>query len=76
MSRLSKKKEDLLRDFESGGNRSRKRKREGKEEDVGNTLFLWFEQKLGQGAHLSGPLLKQKACDLLVLREWTTFLFT
>ena len=58
------KKEDLVRDFESGGNRSRKRKREGKEEDVGIALFLWFEQKLGQGARLSEPLLKQKACDL------------
>ena len=57
------KKEDLVRDFESGGNRSRKRKREGKE-DVGIALFLWFEQKLGQCAHLSEPLLKQKACDL------------
>ena len=57
------KKEDLVRDFESGGNRSRKRKREGKE-DVGIALFLWFEQKLGQGAHLSEPLLKQKVCDL------------
>ena len=58
------KKEDLIRDFESGGNRSQKRKREGKEEDVivGNALFLWFEQKLGLGAHLSGTLLK--ACDL------------
>ena len=63
VSCLSKKKDDLIRDFESGGNRSRKRKREGKEEDVGNALFLWFEQKLGQGARLSGPLLKQKACD-------------
>ena len=41
MSRLSKK--DLVRDFESGGNRSRKRKSEGKEEDA---LFLCFEQKL------------------------------
>ena len=27
-------------------------------------LFLWFEQKLGQGARFSGPLLKQKACEL------------
>ena len=44
VSRLSKK--DLVRDFESGGNRSRKRKSEGKEEDVGNALFLCFEQKL------------------------------
>ena len=45
VSRLSKK-EDLIRDFESGGNRSQKRKIEGKEEDVGNALFLCFEQKL------------------------------
>ena len=35
VSRLSKKKDDLVRGFESGSNRSRKRKREGKEEDVG-----------------------------------------
>ena len=62
--RLSKKKEDLVRDFESEGDRSRKRKREGKEEDVGNALFLWFEQKLGQVACLSGTVLKQKTCDL------------
>ena len=47
VSRPSKK-EDLVRDFESGGNHSRKRKREGKEEVVGIALFLWFEQKLGQ----------------------------
>ena len=58
----SKKKEDLVRDFESGGHRSRKRKREGKE-DVGIALFLWFEQKLGHCVHLLEPLLKQKACD-------------
>ena len=62
-ARLSKK-DDFILDLESEGNRSRKRKREGKEEDVGNVLFLWFEQKLGQGAHFSGPLLKQKACEL------------
>ena len=48
VSRLFKK-EDLVRDFESGGNRSRKRKRKGKKEDVGNALFLWFEQKLVPG---------------------------
>ena len=62
-ARLSKK-DDFIRDFKSGGNRSRKRKREGNEEDVGNALFLWFEQKLGQGVRLSEPLLKQKACEL------------
>ena len=62
-ARLSKK-DDFIRDFKSGGNRSQKRKREGNEEDVGNVLFLWFEQKLGQGARLSGLLSKQKACEL------------
>ena len=54
---------DFIRDFKSGGNRSRKRKLKSNE-DVGNALFLWFEQKLGQGARLSGPLSKQKACEL------------
>ena len=39
VSRLSKKKDDFIRDFESGGNRSRKRKQEGNEEDVGNLYF-------------------------------------
>ena len=55
----------LIRDFESGGNRNRKRKTEGKEEDVGNALFLFRTKTVGQGARLSWPLLKQKACDLL-----------
>ena len=58
MSGLSKK--DLVRDFESGGNRSRKRKSEGKEENVGNALFLFRTETVGQGARVSGPLLKQK----------------
>ena len=40
------------------------KKLKSNEEDVGNALFLWFEQKLGQGARLSGPLSKQKACEL------------
>ena len=64
VSRLSKNKQDLIHEFESGGNHERKRRRGSKEEDVGDALFLWFEHKLGQGACLSGPLLKQKACDL------------
>ena len=41
-ARLSKK-DDFILDLESEGNRSRKRKGQGKEEDVGNVLFLWFE---------------------------------
>ena len=49
--------------FESEGNRSRKQKREGKKEDVGNDLFLWFEQKLG------------KACDL-AFTQGTNYTYT
>ena len=64
VSRLSKNKHDLFFEFESGVNHGQILKREGKEEDVENALFLWFEQKLGQGACLSGLFLKQKACDM------------
>ena len=63
-SRLVKNKHELTEALESGGNQRRKRMREGKEEDVGKALFLWFEQKTAQVAHLSGPVLKQKASDL------------
>ena len=56
---------DFIRDFKSGGNHSRKRKREGNQEDVGNALFLWFEQKLGQGACLS----RQVRASLLTLNN-------
>ena len=64
VSRLVKNKHELTEALESGGNQRRKHMCEGKEEDVGKALFLWFEQKTAQGARLSGPVLKQKASDL------------
>ena len=67
VSHLAKNKVDLLCAFENGGNQSRKRKRERKEKEVGDALFLWFEQKLGQGTRLSGPILKKKATDLALI---------
>ena len=75
VSRLAKNKEDILRAFENGGNHRRKRKRESKEKEAGDALFLWFEQKLGQGARLSGPILKKKATDLTLTlgTEFTTW---
>ena len=63
VSHLAKNKEDLCA-FENEGNQSRKRKRESKEKEVGDALFLWFKQKLGQGIRLSGPILKKKASNL------------
>ena len=36
----------------------------GTENDHGKALFLWFQQKLSQGARFSGPLIKEKAREL------------
>ena len=43
LSRIVKMKDDLIRDFEAGGCRTRKRQRASKENDVGDALFLWFQ---------------------------------
>ena len=64
VSRLQKKKGELVRQYEGGASASRKRQRGGTEDDVGKALFLWFQQKLSQGARLSGPLIKEKAREL------------
>ena len=44
VSRIVKNKRELVKSLKSGSNQLRKRKREGKEQDVGNALhvFLWF----------------------------------
>ncbi|XP_070550158.1 tigger transposable element-derived protein 4-like [Ptychodera flava] len=63
VSRLVKAKQQIFDQFDTG-NHNRKRQRAGKEEEVGSALFLWFQQKISQGARLSGPLLKQKATEL------------
>ena len=63
VSRLVSLKNTIFAQFEEG-NKKRKWLRSGKEEDVGNALFLWFKQKLTQGARLSGTILKQKASEI------------
>ncbi|XP_014661713.1 PREDICTED: tigger transposable element-derived protein 4-like isoform X2 [Priapulus caudatus] len=63
ISRLLKAKAIILADYESG-NKNRKRKREGKEQDVGHALHAWFQQKLAQGARPTGPILKNKAKEI------------
>jgi hypothetical protein len=68
LSRIIKVKDDTIRDFEVGGSQTRKRQRASKENDVGDALFLWFQQKITQGAPLSGPLLKQKATELALTK--------
>lgn len=73
VSRLVKGKVEILQQFENNGNPNRKRQRAGKNEEVGNALFLWFRQKLSQGARISGPMLKQKAADLAAA-EGTDFM--
>ena len=43
---------------------SQKRQRDGKEPDVQEALALWLEQKVLQGANVSGLVLKEKASSL------------
>lgn len=47
VSCLLKKKHELTEALENGGNQQRKYMCEGKEEDIGKALFLWFEPKDG-----------------------------
>ena len=56
--------EELIHHFESGANQGQKQQRASKQEDVRDALFLWFRQKINQGAGLSGSILKQKASEL------------
>ena len=71
---IVKFKGEILKQFDNGGNHEQKCQRSCKEEDVGSALFLWFQQKVAQGARLSGPLLKQKATELASAKgtEFTT----
>ena len=64
VSCLQKNKDGLVRQYEGRANTSRKWQRRSKEDDVGRALFVWFQQKLSQGARLCGPLIKQKAREL------------
>ena len=67
ISRIVQGKDRIVSDFETSG-RNRKRKREGKEEEVSRALYVWFQHKLEQSARLSGPVLKTKAKELAAAR--------
>ena len=64
-SRLSKK--DLVRDFERGGNRSRKRNSEGKERMLGMLCFCVSNRNFRPRCACFRAALEAKASDLLVL---------
>ncbi|XP_064410227.1 tigger transposable element-derived protein 4-like [Latimeria chalumnae] len=64
VSRILKNSDAILKKYDISRNRGRKRQRDGKEADVGEALWLWFQHKLSQGACLSRPMLKQKATHL------------
>ncbi|XP_005995615.1 tigger transposable element-derived protein 6-like [Latimeria chalumnae] len=57
VSCLLKKNDDIFKEYATSTNC------DGKEADD-KVLWLWFQHKLGQGAHLSRLLLKQKATQL------------
>ena len=44
--------------------RPTKRLRIGKDEELEQTLFLWFKQKREDGIPISGPILQTKAWDI------------
>ena len=70
VSRLMKKKDNLLLDFSQGKSKaSRKRIRHGQEPQIKEALYLWLQQKLTQNARVSGPMLKKKAHSLAALAE-------
>ncbi|XP_006004800.1 tigger transposable element-derived protein 4-like [Latimeria chalumnae] len=64
VSRILKNSDAILKEYDINRNRGYKHQCDGKEADVGEALWLWFQHKLSQGARLSGPMLKQKVTQL------------
>ncbi|XP_005104081.1 uncharacterized protein LOC101848835 [Aplysia californica] len=62
MSRMNQKKEEILNHGLDHG--SQKRIRDCKEPEVASQLFQWFMEKKGEGIHVTGPKLKEKARKL------------
>ena len=60
MSRIKKNKDRIRSDWQSGTHNDRKRKQSGKNKDVEEGLFLWFEQARSKNVPISGPLLIEK----------------
>ncbi|KAM7283344.1 tigger transposable element-derived protein 3 isoform X3 [Ixodes scapularis] len=59
--KISQKSEEILLQFETDSNHDRKRRREGKERQVGEELYAWFQNQVAQGSRLSGNDIKEKA---------------
>lgn len=70
--KISQKSEEILLQFETDSNHDRKRRREGKERQVGEELYAWFQSQAAQGARLSGSDIKEKA-RLLAAQKGHTF---
>ena len=60
VSRIKKNKDRIQSEWQSGTHNDRKRKRSGKNKDVEEGLFLWFEQARSKNVPISGPLLIEK----------------
>ncbi|RXM30694.1 Tigger transposable element-derived protein 3 [Acipenser ruthenus] len=65
---ILKMNDNIMKEYENSTNQGRKRQRDGKEAEVGDALWLWYCQKLAQSAHISRPVLKQKATQLAIER--------
>ncbi|XP_041063129.1 uncharacterized protein LOC121288582 [Carcharodon carcharias] len=61
VGRISQNRERILEEWRQNANPNRKRKRKGKDIEVEDALLLWFQQAVGEGVRVSGPMLKMKA---------------
>ncbi|KAL3859266.1 hypothetical protein ACJMK2_009493 [Sinanodonta woodiana] len=64
ISRILKKKENIVKDWQNNSNPSQKRKRGGKAKDVEEALLQWFAQARSRPIPINGPLLLEKANQL------------
>lgn len=64
VSRVSKNKDKILREWQNNSNPYRKRIRAGKSEDIEAALRQWFYQARSRQIPVTGPLLKRKASKL------------
>ncbi|XP_060704836.1 uncharacterized protein LOC132830910 [Hemiscyllium ocellatum] len=61
ISKIVKKKEEILEEWLRGGNLERKRKREGKNQTIDDALLSWFWTASKEKGPISGPVLMAKA---------------
>lgn len=73
VKKIRQKEEEIQKEAEANGNLKRKRKRESPNEEIGNALFVWFQQMMAQGAVMNGPMLVEKANQLATTLEYENF---